>query len=185
MKRVISILIFILFLTGCGDNSSDLNQILSLRQDIVSAKGCSFSVEIIADYQTNCYVFRMDCASDDSGNLNFTVTAPDTISGITGSISQEGGKLTFDDRYLVFAPLADGQITPVSAPWLFLKALRTGYISGCTDEESMTVMFQDTYQNDPLDISVTFTADKHPQNVEIFWQGRRVVTMTVENFVIL
>jgi len=36
-----------------------------------------------------------------------------TISGITGSLSQNGGKLTFDDKALAFDVMADGLVSPV------------------------------------------------------------------------
>ena len=57
----------------------------------------------------------MDCQCDSQGDLTFAVTAPETITGITGKVSDAGGKLTFDDTALQFDLMAEEQVTP-SAP---------------------------------------------------------------------
>ena len=71
----------------------------------------------------------MDCKADSSGNLTFTVVKPETISGITGTLSGDGGNLTFDDTALHFELMAENQLSPVSAPWILIKTLRNGYIT--------------------------------------------------------
>ena len=186
MRRFLFLLVLVFILTGCKNTNAEMDRALSLRNRIASADLCSFTAEITADYQAECYVFKMDCIADGQGNVKFTVKEPETISGITGQLSDEGGKLTFDDKYLVFAPLVDGQITPVSAPGLFLKALRSGYITGCSEtDRGFLLQIDDTYQNEKINFSVYTDSKDFPCGVEIYWQGRRVVTILVENFTIV
>ena len=186
MRKILTVLISLLFLCGCHADDKYTDRAIALRSNLISGKTCSFSAEITADYQSEIYTFALECATDEHGNLQFSVVKPDSITGITGSISSGGGKLTFDDQYLVFAPLIDGWITPVSAPWLFLKALKSGYISGCAKEENrLKIYLNDNYQGDTVDITVDLNENDLPCGAEIFWQGRRVVTMRVENFSIL
>lgn len=186
MKRVTVVLIFMILICGCGNNNSNIDKAMSLRDSLLSANKCFFSVQINADYQSECYSFRMDCTADEKGNINFSITAPETIAGITGSISENDGKLTFDDKYLVFAPFIDGLISPVSAPWMFMNTLRSGYISGCLeDENGSTFVFNDSFQDSALELMITMDANSIPTSAEIFWQGRRAVTLVVENFTIV
>lgn len=186
MKKILTFVISVMFLCGCSSGERNVDRAMALRNSVVSAKSCTFSVEITADYQSEYYNFKMDCNSDDSGNIHFTVSQPETIAGITGEISSDGGKLTFNDKYLVFAPLVDGWITPVSAPWIFMEVLRSGYISGCSNEEGkISVLLNDTYQGETVDVTIGLNENDLPDVIEIFWQGRRVVTMGVENFTIL
>ena len=183
MKKILSILILVVFLCGCSNGEENLEGIMNLRKAVISAKSCSFSAIITADYQTESFMFKMDCVSDEQGNVTFTVIEPTSVSGITGKVSNDGGKLTFDDKYLVFAPLADGLITPVSAPWLFMKTLRSGYISGCSvTENGDSILFNDTYQNNSMDMIIQTNENNLPCLAEIYWQGRCAVTIRVENF---
>lgn len=186
MRKRLFVLVFVFILAGCKKTNAEIDRALNLRNRIISADLCTFTAEITADYQTECYVFKMDCTSDGQGDVKFTVKEPTSISGITGEISDESGKLTFDDKYLVFAPLVDGQITPVSSPGLFINALRSGYISGCTETDNgLLIQIDDTYQNENLNYSVYTNSNNLPCGVEIYLQGRRVVTIIVENFTIV
>jgi hypothetical protein len=75
----------------------------------------------------------MDCEADSQGSVSFRVVSPESISGITGSVDRDQGKLTFDDKALAFDLLADGQLSPVSAPWVMIHTLRGGYLSSCAE----------------------------------------------------
>lgn len=186
MKRALSVFLLVFCLSGCSNQDVNLNKAVALRESVISAEKCSFIATVTADYVSESYTFKMKCESDAQGNVNFTVLEPDSIDGITGQISNEGGKLTFDDKYLVFAPLVDGQITPVSAPWLFLKTLKSGYISGCAKEkETSKIYFDDIYQDEKLTLITETDNNNIPYSAEIYFNGRRTVTMLVENFTIM
>jgi len=182
MRRILVFVLTILLLCGCSKSDEQIEQALHLRDSILKSNGCSFTVTVIADYQDVYYTFEMSCNSDSIGNISFEVTAPETISGITGIITAGDGRLTFDNQLLVFSTLADGQITPVSAPWLFLNTLKSGYIKGCANEDDgILLQIDDSYADGSMTQNIRIV-NGTPSYVEMFYDGRRVVTMDVKEF---
>lgn len=183
--KAVFILCVALLFCGCSNSGAPLNSALSLRKEILNSTECSFHTTVTADYGEQLCDFSMDCLVDREGNLSFTVTAPETIAGITGTVSSAGGSITFDDRVLAFQTIADGQVSPVSAPWLLIKTLRSGYLRSCTYVDSgLEISIDDSYAEEALRL-IILTRNDVPSSAEIFWQGRRVLTLTVENFNIL
>lgn len=181
-KLTASILIFVLLLAGCKNTDAPLDQAIRLRNKLLDSNGCSFQAGITADYGQKLYAFSMDCQVDKMGNLTFAVTEPTTIAGISGKITQAGGAITFDDQVLAFQTIADGQVSPVTAPWLFIHTLRSGYLKGCAQGASgLEISIDDSYAEEALHLNIITQGDI-PVSAEIFWQGRRVLTLTVENF---
>jgi hypothetical protein len=98
-------------------------------------------------------------------------------------VSNDKGKLTFDDKALAFELLADGQFSPVSATWILIRTLRGGYLTSCTDTDyGMLLCIDDSYDSDPLRLDVRMDKDGNPISAEILWQGRRILSMEIENF---
>ena len=186
LKRCVGIVLLCVLLTGCAGQNQELDRVMTFRAALLAGSGCSFDASVTADYGDEVYTFSMACLGDGQGNLTFSVTEPETISGITGSISNDGGKLTFDDKALAFALLADGQVTPVSAPWLLVKTLRGGYVTSCTMEEDLLrVSIDDSYQEDALHLDIWFGQGDNPVRAEILWDDRRILSLEVKNFEIL
>lgn len=182
MKRIICILLVLMLLAGCSGKNEELDRAMTLRAEMI-AKAVTFDAEITADYGDQSYTFSMNCVADTQGNLTFTVTEPETLSGITGTVSATGGKLTFDDMALAFDLMADGQISPVSAPWVLVKTLRSGYLTSCNVEgELLRVAIDDSYEEDSLHLDIWLDGNNEPKSAEIYWQGRRLLTVTVSNF---
>lgn len=184
MKRLLAIILSVLILPGCAD--CDLDGAMQMRQQLQQSEGCSFDVEITADYGDNVHIFGMKCQTDDLGNLTFSVSEPDSISGITGTIRDEGGQLTFDDTVLAFELLADDQITPVSAPWILIRTLRSGYLNACANtDDGIMLVIDDSYAEDALKLNIWCTDEYVPTEAEIFWEGRRILTLEISNFTYL
>lgn len=181
---MVAVLCVAILLVGCGNDTS-VDSAMQLREQVLNSNGCSFQTTITADYGERIYTFTMDCQSDKNGNLDFTVVKPDTIAGIHGTISAAGGNITFDDRVLAFQSIVEDQLTPVSAPWIFIKTLRSGYLKGCASIDNGTQIYiDDSYAEDALQLIIT-TDGNEPSFVEIYWNDRRVLTLTVENFIFL
>ena len=160
-----------------------LKPALELRSRLVASQGYGFDTQVTADYGDKLYTFDMNCRVDNSGNVAFTVTGPETIAGITGVVSSQGGKLTFDDTALAFELLADGQFSPVGAPWVLVHTLHSGYITSCARlDTGYMVSIDDRYDDDALNLSVWLGEDGLPTGAEISWDGRRVLSLTVKNF---
>lgn len=180
--RVAAIICVLLLLSGCKGNGDSLERAVALRNKILREDGCSFTATVTADYGEQIYVFKMDCKTDREGNFTFTVAEPATIAGITGKIDGTGGAITFDNKVLAFQTIADGLVTPVTAPWLFVKTLRSGYLKDAAEtEQGFEISIDDSYAEESLQLRIR-TAGEVPASAEIFWQSRRILTITVENF---
>jgi len=185
MKRIIGILCLLCVLCGCAKGDGELNRPMELRSKLLGQE-VAFDAEVTADYGDQLYRFSMNCKSDTKGNLAFTVTEPETISGISGTVSVSGGKLTFDDKALAFDLMADGQLSPVSGPWILINSLRSGYLSSCGPEgELIRVAIDDSYAEDALHLEIWLNGENIPVRSEILWKGRRLLSITLRNFVFL
>lgn len=184
MKRLLSVVLLLLVLCACTQQDG-AGQAMAIRDRLLSAEGCSFVADISADYGDKIYSFTMNCTFDSMGNMNFNVQQPASISGVTGQIRDSDGFLTFDDKLLAFELLADDQITPVSAPWIVMKTIRSGYINACAQQEGIVhVTFDDSYEEDALQVDVWFQ-DQKMTAAELLWRGRRIMTISVKTFTYL
>ena len=183
MRAVTAIFLCAVFiLTGCTNSDKPMEGALKLRNELENSNGCAFCANITADYGEKIYDFTMDCQTDEEGNLAFTVTKPETIAGITGKISASGGALTFEDQVLAFQTMADGLVTPVTAPWILVMSLKCGYIKGCAEmDNGFEISVDDSYADGALHLQIV-VKDGVPVSGEIFWNGRRLITVSVENF---
>ena len=182
MKKVLPLLLAVVLLTGCSQTPKEMERALSLRAKLLQSSACTFDAEITADYGETLHVFRINCTADAQGGVSFRVTAPESIAGITGEISKQGGALTFDDTALYFNLLADEQLSPVSAPWVLMKALRGGYITSAGMENGqLRVSVNDSYEEDALNLDVWLDAGDIPQRADICYAGKRILSLKLEN----
>jgi len=173
----------VVLLTGCTGKRDELDRAMKLRASLLGCLECSFDVTITADYGDEIYTFAMNCQTGGRGDVRFTVLQPESIAGITGEIASGEGKLTFDDVALHFPLMADDQITPVSGPWILMKTLLGGYLTAaCEEEDLLHLTIHDSYAEDALQLEIWLDGEDAPVHGEILFDGRRIVTMNVENF---
>ena len=186
MKFASVFLICCCLLSGCSSReNSQMEQVIDLRKTILEASNCSFLAAITVDYGNEVYTFQMNCEAGKDDTLNFSVTDPETIAGITGEISNEQAAFTFDDRVLAFPMLADDQLAPVAAPWLFIKALRSGYLTGCSKEgEGLCIYVDDSFEDNLLQLLIYTDADTVPIRAEFIYKDRRILTMDIKDFIL-
>lgn len=186
LKRILCILLLLVILPGCSDGRAEMDRAMALRSRLLAASGIRFDAVVTADYGDKLTTFSLSCETDEEGNLRFTVLSPESIEGITGILSATGGKLTFEDTALAFPTMADGQLSPVSAPWILLNTLRSGYLTSCALEEgALRLSIDDSYADDALHLDIWLDPSDQPARGEILWQGRRLLSVTVTNFTIL
>lgn len=182
MKRFLCILCFLALLTGCAATNEAMDRAMAFRTKLL-ASAVTFDASITADFGDKTYTFSTNCSLDAQGELTFKVTEPESIAGISGKVSAKGGKLTFDDHALAFEMLADGQVTPVTGPWILMNTLRSGYLTSCGAEgDRLRLAIDDSYQDDALHLDIWLDEKDLPQRGEILWQGRRVLSIAVSNF---
>ena len=185
MKKAALLLIMVL-LTGCSGKNKSLDSAMQLRSNLHGADGCSFTAHITADYGDELYTFTLSCQGNQSGDMEFSVVQPESIAGITGKISSKGGELTFADTSLEFPLLADGQLSPVGAPWVLLKTLWSGYLTSAGQEGDLNhVVINDSYEEDAMVLDIWLDGNNLPVQADILWEGRRILSMSIENFQIL
>lgn len=184
MKFAVVLICIIAMLSGCSSGNRDLERGMELRTELLEAEQCTFDAEITADYGDKLCIFSVHCQGSADGSMEFTVTAPDSISGITGEIGSSGGNLTFDDTALQFDTMADDSISPVSAPWIFYNTLRGGYLTSVgMEDELLRLTINDTYEEDALQLDIWLDQQNMPVRAEFLHENRRIISMTVTNFV--
>ena len=182
MKVLGAVMVVLMFLSGCGSGDAALEGAMAFRDRLLDASGLEFAAQITADYGTEVDSFGMEIRSDSDGNVAFEVTTPDPISGITGTVTRAGGALTFDDTILGFPMLAEGRLAPAAAPWVLVKALRSGYISSvCKEADQWHLTVLDSYEEDALVLDVWFDADWLPVHSEILFKGETILTLALED----
>ena len=114
--------------------------------------------------------------------MTFSVTEPEEIAGIRGTVRGTEGTVQFDETALAFPLLAEGRLSPLSAPWVLMKAIRSGcIIAAGTEGEAVHVIIDDSYADNALSVDL-WLEEGRVTEAEIAWEGRRCVTMTVEDF---
>lgn len=180
MKKWLPLLL--IFLTGCSGADRDMEEALAFRSRCLGASSITFEAEIRADYITQAEEFSLACSADREGRMTFRVLEPEEITGIGGSVSAEG-EVTFDDVVLAFPLMADGRLSPLSGPWVLLRAIRSGAIVSVAREgELLHLTIDDSYADNALTVDL-WLENGEPEEAEIAWEGRRCLTMTVDDFV--
>ena len=186
MGRLAMLWVLICLVSGCGRGDSAMERCVDLRQRVLAAGQCSFSMDISADYGEHLMSFSLDCSSDPTGNVRFTVTHPESIQGISGALSSSGGELSFDDTVLHFDFMAEDRFSPISAPWLLLHTLRSGFIRCAGMEgELLRMTVDDSYEEDALQLDIWVGTDGVPLKAEVIHEGQNILSLQIRNFRIL
>jgi len=182
LKKCAAVLLLLL-LTGCSRPPEAMERGMELRSKLLQSSACSFAANITADYGNQLQQFSMECESDTKGDLKFTVTKPESIAGISGRLTGAGGTLTFDNTALAFDLIAEEQLSPVSAPWILIKTLRSGNLtSACEEDGSIRLSVDDSYEDDPLRLDIWLNPESYPDRADILYDGRRILSVALENF---
>ena len=168
-------------LSGCAEKENTLQPALTFRTALLESGGCTFSCDVTADYGSEVYGFSLDCTWLD-GKATLTVTKPETISGITAEVADDGAAILFDGVRLEYGRLANGHVAPLSVPWLFGSAWESDYISSAGEEDGccrMTVL--KGYNDAELTVD-TWLEDGIPVCGEVTYAGTRVLAVTFRDF---
>ena len=180
MRKLSCLLLVPILLCGCGAPREDPG--LTLRSRVLE-KGCSFDATVTADYGDSLSVFTLQCTGSPDGSLTFTVTEPDSISGIQGTLAAGTGKLHFADKALAFPLLADGLLSPVSAPWIFYNTLRSGnLITSGKEGDHNRLSIDDSFREDALRLDIWLDGAGTPVQCEILHRERKYLSITLQNF---
>lgn len=107
---------------------------LAIRGEYLAMTSCTADAAVTADYGRRVYQYDMAVEVDGEETV-LTLSAPETVAGITARLTGEDSFLEYDGLCLETGPLDGDGLTPVSAIPALLSAARSGYITACTPEE--------------------------------------------------
>lgn len=119
--------------TGGGSKAEQLA--LDIRGEYLALEGFTAGVEIAADYGERVYEYTVDLSYAREGESVLTVTAPETIAGVTARISGEDTALEYDGVRVETGPLDSAGMSPIDAIPALLEQVEEGFIAACGMEE--------------------------------------------------
>lgn len=183
MRRLVAVMVgFALLLCGCSAKNQSIDTAMAFRSKLLNAEQCTFTAQVEAQYEEYACVFTLQCAyrpADDT--LDFTVQAPETIAGISGSVLDDRQTVSFDDTTLQMQLLAGEKLAPVALPALLAQSWASSYIdSGGKDRDYEIILYQNGYEQDTLEVETWF-AQGLPVYADVWYEGIHQAGVTVSN----
>ena len=172
-----------IFLTGCAAKSP-AQQPLTFRTALLEAGGCSFTAAVTADYGETTTDFTLDASFAPDTGASLTVTAPETIAGITAHVKDSTADVSFDNTQLGLGSLANGRLAPLAAPYVLGQSWAGAYIDSTgTEDGLLRATYRLGYDKQELVVDTWFTEEPFtPQYAEISADGRMVLSIRISNF---
>lgn len=186
MRRLLAVLMLLpLLLTGCAAENKTAQEALDFRTRLLEAGGCAFDADLTLNYGDTASQFSLHCEASLQDGTDLTVTAPETISGLTAHVDPAGAKLTYDGMELGFPDLASGKIAPMRAPWLLTDAWAGAYIAWTgTEGDLLRTTYRSGYGEDEIQIDVWFDGNV-PVRSEFSVGGSVAMTAVIDHFSLL
>lgn len=171
-------------LCACGQNPPDAaQQALTFRTQVLE-NDCAFEAKITADLEDTIAEFSLSCRHTARGGTEMTITAPQTLEGITAQTDETGARLVFEDTEASFGTLDGLGLSPMAAPQLFTSAWESGYIAYTgTEDGLLRVSYTCGYGEDAYTVDTWF-ADGRPLHAEISREGQTAVQIDVAEFIL-
>lgn len=181
MRRFSAAILLLLFLlSGCTPQETALSPAIEFRAAL--ANGCRFHAQVSADFGETVASFAMDCETDSDGVLRLTVTEPETLSGITATVKNGGGTITYDGMVLEFGLLANGNVIPAAAPAIAADCWSRAYIASAGQEDAL---YRVTYEKDFDEkrlVTDTWFENGVPICAEVCYNGQRILKILISSF---
>ena len=189
MRKLVLCVLMTTLLTGCGQPGvSEAEELaLTIRGEYLAMDRCAVQVSVTADYGQRVYEYEMAVSVNGTETV-LTLSAPETVAGLTARLAGEESQLEFDGLSVETGPLDGDGLTPVSAVPALLEAARSGYITACGLEGEGTVLRVDC--GDPtgspgsgVEYALWFDASTHTLTKgEISVDGFRVILCEFSQF---
>lgn len=131
-------MMILLLLPGCKGGPAGVSEAealsLAVRGEYLEMTSCAAGAAITADYGQRVYQYELAVSVSGEETL-LTLSAPETVAGITARLTGKDGLLEYDGMSVETGPLDGDGLTPVSAVPALLEAARSGYITACSLEE--------------------------------------------------
>ena len=138
-KRICALMMTLVLLTGCSGRGQYAEQsaeelALSIRTEYLAMSVCETTVDITADYGQRVYEYSMEVFWQKNGETRLTVTAPDSIAGITARIRDGNSFLEYDGASMETGVLSGTGLSPIEVVPAALNYILSGYIAECDFE---------------------------------------------------
>ena len=185
LRKKLAVLALMLgaMLCACNgqENTDPAQQALAFRQDVM-LNTCSFAAEISADFGDTVCRFTLSCVHTPGNGTQMTITAPETLAGLTATASEEGAKLVFDGAEAAFGTLEGLGLSPMTAPELLAEAWEAGYIQYTGLEDGLLhVTYLGGYDEDEYRADTWFR-NGAPVRAELSCDGYVAVQIDVTDF---
>ena len=190
MRKLLLCVPMMLLLAGCtpAKVSQAEELALGLRGEYLEMTACSAHLFITADYGQRVYEYEMDAVLEGE-EWTLTLTAPETVAGMTARYDGTEGTLEYDGVWTETGTLDEGGLTPVSAFPALISAARGGYITACALEEEENLLRVDcgdptTSPGKGREAALWFdAATRELVKGEIYVDGFRVIACVCTDFV--
>ena len=150
-------MLLLLLLCACRTDQTSAQTPVHFRTGLTESGGCTYQMQLRADYGDYIRDFTLDCTFDGS-SASLTVMEPETARGITASVAADGAKVSYDSTVLAVESFETRKISPMAAPYLLGQAWSQGYISSTgMDGDQETVIYTLGYGNETLEITTAFS----------------------------
>ena len=182
MRRLTLLLLCLSLLTACKGEESALSQANVFRGQLLSQGGCSFTARIQADYEQEIHDFTLACHGSAQGDMTLEVLAPESISGITATVGSGSGKLSYEGLSLGFPLMAQGQISPVSAPAEVLSCWLEAFILSAGDQGGFyRASYEKKLCNNALLVD-TYFENGIPISADLWYNSTKILHMDILEF---
>lgn len=182
MRRFFAVLTLCALLFGCAGEKDVLEPSIAFRAALLQAGGCSFRAKIEADFGSQIERFAADCDFSTDGTALLTLTEPETLAGLTATVTERGGKITYDGMSVDFGLLANGNVNPAAAPALTALSWSGEYISAAGwEEELYRVTYEKDFAQKRLQIDTYFKNDL-PILAEVCYNNQRILKLEISDF---
>lgn len=88
------------------------------------------------DYGQRVQCFTLACDADGEGTTSITLLEPETVAGVTATVTDGGGRITYDGMALDFGLLANGDLIPAAVPCMLATCWMREYICDAGENET-------------------------------------------------
>ncbi len=177
-------LALLLSLSGCGSKTIDGE---SIRAHYEKLEGFTAQIKILSDLDNSVLEYVMEYVYNKDGNDTFTVSAPESLNGISGSIAgdgSEGFSLQYDGMALDDAMPQRTGLSPADGFFALLCDLKNEEPAQIwTENVSVDTLTALRYEYDRNGVKtekqVWLSKDLQPVCAELFADGDRVITIQV------
>ena len=171
-------------LSGCGGTAGAE----SVRAHFEALDAAEAQIELMSELGDSVLEYQMDYVYDREGNDQFTITAPESLAGIGGTIAGTDSAqftLQYDGLSLDDAMPQRTGLTPADSLFCLLNDLRTAqpvqiWSESASGTDFLVLRYEGEDEDGTVEKQVWLTEqDMQPAYAELYADGSRVLTIRV------